>query len=229
MTELYTAAEAGDLERVTLLVEKGDDKNQVGGFVKNTTLSAAAEHNHLAVVQYLVEQGADMEKGNRSGHSPLFYASAYGHLELTRYLLEQGANRDKADTIGWTSLHYAAASGHLETAKLLMVYGADLNARTSCRSTSEGILPRRSDKPSATSPDAAWTTATSEPPSKTDTPTQPHQLLQSKRGMRMMMTRKRNQATRNHVSTMEHKQRRERSLRKMRTASRVTRRTTEAA
>ena len=106
MTELYTAAEAGDLERVTLLVEKGDDKNQVGGFDKNTTLSAAAEHNHLAVVQYLVEQGADMEKGNRSGHSPLFYASAYGHLELTRYLLEQGANRDKADTIGWTSLHH---------------------------------------------------------------------------------------------------------------------------
>ena len=64
MTDLYDAALAGDLERVTLLVEQGVDKNQVGGMFDDTALSAAAKNNHFAVVQYLVEQGADMNKRN---------------------------------------------------------------------------------------------------------------------------------------------------------------------
>ena len=47
-----------------------------------------------------------------------------------------------------------------------------------CRLTSLAL--RRSSRPFTTSPDAAWTTATNEPPSKTGTTTQPHQLPQSK-------------------------------------------------
>ena len=132
MTELYYAALAGNLGRVTLLVEQGVDKNQVGGNYGDTALSAAADNNCFAVMQYLVEQGADMNKHNTKGANlaPLHYASSRGHLEVVRYLLEQGAERDKADTYGRTPLHLAADSGHLETVKLLMVYGADLDAGT---------------------------------------------------------------------------------------------------
>ena len=110
---------------MTFLVEQGVDKNQVGGQFGDTALSAAAENNHLAVVQYLVEQGADMNKtcAKGAGFTPLHFASSRG------YLLEQGAERDKADTYGRTPLHLAADWGHLETVKLLMVYGADLDAR----------------------------------------------------------------------------------------------------
>ena len=132
MTELYDAAEVGDLERVTLLVEQGVDKNQVGGDYGDTALSAAAVNNHLAVVQYLVQQGADIDKGNTNGAglAPLHYATARGHFEIIRYLLEQGADRDKSNCYCYTPLHIAAERGRLEIAKLLMLYGADLNART---------------------------------------------------------------------------------------------------
>ena len=34
----------------------------------------AAEKGHLAVVQYLVEQGADKEKACDTGHTPLYVA-----------------------------------------------------------------------------------------------------------------------------------------------------------
>ena len=130
MTELYSAAETGNLERVMLLVGQGTDINQVGGAYKDTALSAAAFRNHLSVVQYLAKQGADMEKANFNGNTPIIYASNQGHLEVVRCLLEQGANRDKAaSSDGYTPLHCAAQQGNLETAKLLMVYGADLNAR----------------------------------------------------------------------------------------------------
>ena len=129
MTELYDAAEVGNLERVKLLVEQGMDKNQVGGSFEHTALCIAGENNHLSVAKYLVEQGADIDKSDCSGQPPLIWATANGHSEVVRYLLEQGANRDKANNSGYTSLHYAANQGHLETTKLLMIYGADLNAR----------------------------------------------------------------------------------------------------
>ena len=138
MTDLYDAALAGDLEHVTLLIEQGTDKNHIGGYFGDTALSAAAKNNHLSVVQYLVEQGADTDKPSTksSGFIPLHYASRDGHLDVARYLLEQGADRDKAKDDGWTSLHLAVANNHIETAKLIMVYGADLNARTN-----DGELP----------------------------------------------------------------------------------------
>ena len=136
MTELYDAARMGDLKRVTLLVGQGVDKNQVGGPYGQSALDIATEENHLTVVEYLVEQGADMEKENMNGNTSLLYASEQGHVEVTRYLLQQGANRDKANKNGCTSLHFAAQNNQLETAKLLMVYGADLNARNE-----DGELP----------------------------------------------------------------------------------------
>ena len=128
---LFNAAYAGDLERVTLLVEQGMDKNQIGGDYGNTALSVAADKDHFAVVQYLVEQGADMDKGNTrgAGLNALHYACINGNAGIARYLLEQGADRDKCDIIAMTPLHLAASHGYLEIATLLMSYGADLNAR----------------------------------------------------------------------------------------------------
>ena len=105
MTELYDAAGKGNLERVTLLVEQGIDKNQVGGEYEQTTLSVAAVNDYIDIVRYLVEQGADMEKVDIDGDSPLIGASVWGHLNVVRYLLEQGANRDKANNgcFPWSS------------------------------------------------------------------------------------------------------------------------------
>ena len=130
MTELYDAAKAGDLERVILLVEQGADKNQVGKQFGRTVLIIAADNEHLDIIRYLVEQGADVEKVDDEGNTPLIYASDHGHLEAVQYLLEQGADRDKtASSDGFTPLHCAAQQGHLEITKLLMAYGADLNMR----------------------------------------------------------------------------------------------------
>ena len=136
MSLLWDAADAGNLQQVMLLVEQGEDINQVGGDNKDTALGTAALKGHLEVVRYLVEQGADREKASNYGWTPLIHASYFGNLEVVRYLLEQGSDRDKADNRGYTPLHLAADQGRLEIAKLLMVYGADLNARTN-----DGQLP----------------------------------------------------------------------------------------
>ena len=88
MLSFYKAAKAGYLERVIEIVEQGVDKNQVGGEYGMTALSVASKYDHIDVVQYLVEQGADIEKGNTKGAflTPLHYAAMEGNFEVARYL-----------------------------------------------------------------------------------------------------------------------------------------------
>ena len=106
---LLNAITTGNLDRVRLFLEQGADKDQVDSG-DNTLLYYAAMYNQLHVVQYLVEQGAQLNKASRiSGITPLAETAYKGHVEIARYLLEQGADRDKADNNGFTPLHLAAA------------------------------------------------------------------------------------------------------------------------
>ena len=85
----------------------------------------AARTNNLESVRLLVEQGADKDKVDGTGNTPLLWASAEGHLEVAQYLVEQGAALDKAEIRGTTPLIAAAANGHLEVVRYLLEQGAD--------------------------------------------------------------------------------------------------------
>ena len=128
---LCDAVDSNELERVMLLVKEGADKDMFDDDGL-TPLHRASFQGHFDILQYLVEQGATIDKTTTppGEWTPLASAAANGQLEVVRYLLEQGADRDKADCDGRTPLHDAAREGHLETAMLLMSYGADLNARS---------------------------------------------------------------------------------------------------
>ena len=88
-------------------------------------LIVAAQTNNFERVRLLVEQGADKDKVDDQGCTPLYRASARGHLGVAQYLVEQGATLDKADNHGSTPLLVAAANGHLEVCRYLLEQGAD--------------------------------------------------------------------------------------------------------
>ena len=88
--DLIDAVNDNNLERLRLLVEQGADKNKDDG----TPLIWASYNGHFEVAQYLVEQGATLDKATILGYTPLAVAASFGHLEVARYLLEQGADRD---------------------------------------------------------------------------------------------------------------------------------------
>ena len=106
--DLHDAAQKGNLDRVKLLVEQRADKDKFDRR-GSTPLRLASAAGHFDVVQYLVEQGASLDKDSIDS-TPLSIAAIYGYLEIARYLLEQGADRDKADDEGMTPLHCAALS-----------------------------------------------------------------------------------------------------------------------
>jgi ankyrin repeat protein len=57
-------------------------------------------NGHLAIVQYLTQQGADKNKADHDGGTSLMMASQNGHLAVVEYLVLQGADKDKAGTAG---------------------------------------------------------------------------------------------------------------------------------
>jgi ankyrin repeat protein len=60
-----------------------------------------------------VQQGADKDKADEEGCTPLFMAAQQGHLAVAQYLVQQGVDKDKAWDNGATPFFKAAQNGHL--------------------------------------------------------------------------------------------------------------------
>ena len=85
------------------------------------------QYGHLDIVQYLHAQGADIEKADNEGRTPLHACCERGHLHIAEYLVSQGADVNRAMRDGMTALHACCAFGHLDIAEYLVSQGADVN------------------------------------------------------------------------------------------------------
>ena len=80
----------------------------------NSTLNEASFVGYLEVAKCLLERGAEVNKADSRGWTPLYCASREGHLEVVKTLLAAGAEVDKADNLGRTPLYRASQNGHVE-------------------------------------------------------------------------------------------------------------------
>ena len=48
--------------------------------------------NYASIIGHLADQGADVDKGQNDGHTPLQVTAEFGHLETLRTLLEKGVD-----------------------------------------------------------------------------------------------------------------------------------------
>jgi len=86
----------------------------------------ASENNHLEIVKYVIEKGADIHAENDSA---LCRASYHDHLEIVKLLIEKGADIHAGHEY---ALRKAFRYGHLEIVKLLIEKGADIYAENYC-------------------------------------------------------------------------------------------------
>jgi uncharacterized protein len=142
-TPLMTAARTGALDAVKTLLSRGaavDAKDDRRG---QTALMWAAAEGHAAVVQALVDAGADFRARLTSGFTPLLFAVREGRIGVVQTLLKAGA--DVNDTIpvdgarrrgyggplpraGVSALLLAVSNAQFELAAQLLDAGADPNA-----------------------------------------------------------------------------------------------------
>jgi ankyrin repeat protein len=79
------------------------------------------------VIRLLLDHGADVDRADRDGMTPLMEASELG-MGSVSLLLEHGAKVDARDRQGWTPLMYALNNRGEGTVWLLLSKGADVNA-----------------------------------------------------------------------------------------------------
>ncbi len=96
---------------------------------KNEALITASKNGQIEIVQYLVENGANINAQDSAYYTALMKASGDRQLEVIKYLIEKGASVTIDGEAGWTALDSALVIGgeNLEVVKILVENGADLN------------------------------------------------------------------------------------------------------
>jgi hypothetical protein len=120
---LVQAAVAWDSWRPRFLrrIDRGDSKG-------NTALQLAVWGGNEAVVQLLVDKGADVKTIDNDGKTVLHLAAEEGNEAVVQLLVDKGADVKTKDDGGKTVLHWAAFRGNKAAVRLLVDLGADVKA-----------------------------------------------------------------------------------------------------
>jgi len=135
----------GDVSAIRFLLAQGETLQSLGD---NYDLNGAVFHGHVELCEYLIEQGADVNKpmsdtGESPLHSALCTADRKSHDRVLKILLAHGANPNCATkpsveteafmrdirTRGETPLHRAAAFGGEVTIQMLLDAGARVDVK----------------------------------------------------------------------------------------------------
>ncbi|KFG85892.1 NACHT and Ankyrin domain protein [Metarhizium anisopliae] len=103
--------------------------------LRDNLLFWTARQGYEDVVNFLLDQGANIESRHELGVTPLSTAAASGHEIIVELLLDRGANIEARNISGVTPLLIAAREGHESIVKLLLDRGANIKVINGCGDT----------------------------------------------------------------------------------------------
>lgn len=127
-TPLMHAARAGNVDAVNMLLLAGAQVNARESWNGQCALQWAAAEGHGAVVEALIEGGADIRQRSNAGTTPLLFAVRKGDMRSVNALLAAGADVNEKRVDLATPLLVAIINGHEDLVDLLLEKGADPNA-----------------------------------------------------------------------------------------------------
>lgn len=98
-------------KRLKQLVEDGHDINCVSGRLEDPLLTVAIVKGFYDIAKILVEAGADVNKKNNVGTTPLIEAAIRGETKCAKLLIDAGADLSLRDNKGFTALELAKMHG----------------------------------------------------------------------------------------------------------------------
>lgn len=91
VTILHDMAQKGNIEKADLLIRHGAAIDPVDEEYQSTPLGMAARWGHIEMVNFLLEQGADVNKAGASWATPLAWARKKHHSDIEKLLITRGA------------------------------------------------------------------------------------------------------------------------------------------
>ena len=125
--DIFSAVKMGPLDDFRKLYDVVADPN-LQDDNGNSLLYLAVKRQRRLLVDFLLEQGADVTIANAKGNSPLIAAAYTGTPELCERLLARGADVNACSARGITPLMAAAVTDNLPVARFLIQQGADVGA-----------------------------------------------------------------------------------------------------
>lgn len=124
--KLLLASARGDLNMVERLLRKNPTHTNFRDYDRRTALHVAASEGHLKLVEFLVRKGANVNRSDRWGGSPLDDAHRHQQTEVVAFLRKHGGTTGSADQT--SNLITAAAVGDLDESLMLIHHGnIDIN------------------------------------------------------------------------------------------------------
>ena len=126
--ELFAAARKGDFTTVKYMLEKYPDMKSAKDTGGWTLLHVA--FNSRELVEYLIENGADIKARSDGQWTPLHNQAYRGHLDSVELLLQHGADIEAKTSFGHTPLLSSVRWDRIEVTKFLIDKGANVNPTT---------------------------------------------------------------------------------------------------
>ena len=128
--EIISFIESGDFQTIKKLIEsKSLDVNynlEIDEYSKSTPLIQAIKYKQTDIINYLLENNADVNlKEELTGFTPLM--ASLNNIAIAELLIEKGADIEAKDDDGINALVYASTYNDEEMVKFLLEKGADAN------------------------------------------------------------------------------------------------------
>ncbi|KAL3417181.1 hypothetical protein PVAG01_11181 [Phlyctema vagabunda] len=119
-TSLYYASSFGLSDVVEELIRAGADLDTPGSRYQGTALQAAVLRNQLRVMKLLLRAGADPNRPDKNGTSPLHFAAALGSLHSVAILVQYGASKESIGNLGDTPVDWAEKAGRQDAVDMIL-------------------------------------------------------------------------------------------------------------
>jgi len=118
---LIDAARSNDIKQIETLINKGTDVNEAEPLTGATALYwAICKNVSLETVRFLLDKGADVNKGITNGWTPLLVAVYNGNAKMVKLLLDYGADITGREPMGnRTPVQLAEEKGNAAIARML--------------------------------------------------------------------------------------------------------------
>lgn len=142
---LHRAVRKNDVKTASALVAAGADVNEGLSSDGRTPLIDAARFNKKEAVDFLLENGADVNKASYQGYTPLHWTvlQSDGKLSMVKRLVEAGADVNAVDSYGNTPFFYAVKYERYAMTEYLLKKGANPSIENKKGESAGQILAQR--------------------------------------------------------------------------------------